>query len=224
MEIKNEICKYLNISNLFLELPSSVTVIVIPVKINEDVLTISSSVHLENKGILKIELKTGELYSIACDIQKITEKNNNYNCYFLCSLPESIKIQIGQLNHISEIRNKRTEIRFDVGLDNWENFGLTKPECLFLNKNIPVKCLISNASVHGLLLVGQRSSIKIGEIAFFSCLSKEGPINIQAVLVKSTNLTTTYFSYGFRLLEPLPIAWLKLINDYSRSFNFENQS
>lgn len=224
MEIKNEICKYLNISNLFLELPTSVTVIVIPEKINEDVLTINSSVHLENKGILKIELKTGELYSIACDIQKVIEKNNNYNCYFLCSLPESIKIQINQLNNISEIRNKRTEIRYDVGINKWEDFGLTHPECLFFNKNMPVKCLISNASVHGLLLIGQRSSIKIGEMAIFSCASKEGPIKIQAVLVKSNNLTTTYFSYGFRLLEPLPINWLKLIKDYSRSNDFETQS
>lgn len=214
MDLKNELCKYLKIDNFFIYLEEETTCVATPMEVNREAVIIYCTGDLPNNTFLQIEFNDGEIIKIAVSIKKNNDKDYHYCCYFESALPQSFDEKIQKLSSICKIRNKRNEVRFDVGLKNWRLFGLTNPECFFLFQEKKVKCILGNVSLHGLMLIGMRCSIRIGELAPFKCYTASGIISINGSLVKTEALVDSYFRYAFRLLEPLPIRWIELIRNY----------
>lgn len=214
MALISEAIKFLEIKNIFFETDGGITTIINPIEFSTSFLLVNSSAKLPPFGKIVVVTNTAE-YKI--DVKAIFDKYNVYKLYLVSSLPEDLSLKIKDLNYISAESEKRKEERYEIGLENWEKFGLLKPECCIQVHGEKIKCVISNASIHGVLLIGSRSFITIGQPVVFTCqfhlLHK---ISQQAVLVTSENLTKSYFKYALQFIDPVSIYWKKQIITYSK--------
>lgn len=219
MEQKNEILNFLEIKNLFLKSFGGITCIVTPDVFSDSFVNIYTSENLKNDlYILMFEFKTGEELEIVCNVEKNPEKNNYFCLYFDDPLPKSFATKIKELMELDKVSDKRSEERFEIGLEHWKDFGLDKPECGFIYQNNFVKCIASNVSVHGILLIGSRSFIRVGENVQFCCLSKGKQIKQNGIIVSASCLTKSYFKYAMNFIEPISLSWKKLIKNYDYKF------
>lgn len=220
MEQKNEILNFLDIKNLFLKSSGGISYIVAPVVFSDTYIQIFTSSELKKDlYILVIEFKTGEELEIVCNVEKITEKSNYFCCYFDDPLPESFALKVTELMSLDKISDKRSEERFEIGLDHWQEFGLDKPECCFVHNGHCIKCIASNVSVHGILLIGSRSFARIGETVSFCCVAEGRQIKQNGVIISTSCITKSYFKYAVNFIEPINLSWIKLIKNYDLNFS-----
>ena len=211
----NEIMDYLKLKNIFIELKGGITSVIIPVKIFKTHINIYSSANLEEqKCILKLEFRNGEEFRIVCDIEKNSDEINCFSCYFDDPLPESILVKVSELDTLYQNSNKRSEQRLEIGLENWQKFGMVRCDCNFTFNKHTVKTIISNASYHGTLLIGERSLAQIGELVCFNCAFKDCAISQKANIINAEFVTQAYFKYSLHFIDPVSLYWIKKIDDF----------
>ena len=213
----NEIMDYLRLKNIFLELPGGITSVIIPVKISNVSITVFSSANLEEqKCILKPEFRNGEDFRIVCDIEKNPDEGNCYNCYFDDPLPQPLLVKVSELDTLCKNSNKRCEQRLEIGLENWQKFDMVRCDCNFTFNKHTVKTIISNASYHGVLLIGERSFAQIGELVTFNCAFNDCAISQKANIINAEIITQTYFKYSLHFIEPVSLYWIKKIDNFQK--------
>lgn len=212
----NEIMDYLKLKNIFLELSGGITSVIIPVKISKTHITVYSSASLvEQKCVLKLEFRNGEDFRIVCDIEKNSDEINCYNCYFDDPLPESILVKVSELDTLFKNCNKRSEQRLEIGLENWKKFGMIRCDCNFtFNNKHTIKTIISNASYHGVLLIGERSFAQIGELVLFNCAFNDCVVSQKANIINAELITQTYYKYALHFIDPVSLYWVKKIDEF----------
>lgn len=212
MEQKNELLSYLRIKNLYLDQGDGITFVICPLKISSLKMELLNSAVLEEKNyILCFEFSNNEKIKIVCSVEKNPE-NNSYILWYEDPLPECFEKQLKELDNIYYNFDKRSEARFEIGLEKWQSFGLIRPDCFFIYQDHKVRVILSNVSYHGALLLGERSYCSMGELVTFSASFTDGNVVQKANVIKTEQVTHSYFKYYVQFVEPLSILWIKKIN------------
>lgn len=220
--VGKEFLEQLNISNIFFKTFTGITSILTIVSFTETQLTVYTDNELTDKGKLTIDIldkKTLKKERIELFVTTIKDysMNNTFTLFLEDALPEDFTIKLINLNNIFKKSNNRKDIRYNVGLKNWKQFGLLKPDLFFICGTSKVKCIISNASIHGALLTGERSLVQIGNKVDLICYFEEKPIILKAILISAESIKSNFFKYSIRFLEPLSLSWCNHIIEYGES-------
>ncbi len=202
----------LGINNIYFKTFGGLTDVIRIISLNNYTTTVSSGGELAEKGILVIEENDNQIEIFVSVIKNFSEINT-FTLFHEDPFPDYFQVKVNNLNNILSSSEKRKEFRYEVGLKNWQKFGLTKPECIFSDGSHITKNIINNASIHGVLLTGTRSHTLIGEKVIFTCAFEE-IIKLQSILINSTSCGNGYFRYSLRFLEPLSLTWCNHVLNY----------
>lgn len=202
----------LGINNIYFKNFGGITEIIHIISLNNFTTTVSSGGNLVEKGVLVIETEEMKIEIFVSVIKDFSEINT-FTLFHEDPFPEYFQNKVNSLNSILSSSEKRKEFRYEVGLKNWQKFGLKKPECAFIDGNYITKTIINNVSIHGALLTGARSHTLIGEKVIFTCNFDE-IIKLQSILINSSACGNGYFRYSLRFLEPLSLTWCNHVLNY----------
>lgn len=228
MEIKNDFSKlsnevliYLGIKNTFFSFPGGITSMIKPLYIDKDKWEVISSSALPDSGTLVLEIKDKEKIEILCDVEK--SENENINSYILSlknQIDTSFLDKLSNFKKVTQESEGRKEARFNVGLENWQSFGLLKPEVFLITKKKNYKCIINNVSFHGALLTGETAPISQNETGInFMCRFDNPKINVlqHALVVNCQNLHKNYSRYSLQFLDPVSLTWQERLLEYAQT-------
>lgn len=217
--VTREFLEQLDVKNMFFRSFGGITSVITLIDFSTEKATISCGNELPVNGILVIdtldkntlEQKRIELFTSVIKDFSIT---NTYTLFYEDPLPFLFQEKLNRLNELMKKSESRKEFRYNVGLDNWKQFGLTRPDLLLAFDNGSVKCIITNASIHGTLLTGSRSLVKIGDKAKLGLSFEDGKANLTGIIVSAVPAADSYFRYSMRFLEPLSLLWCNHIINY----------
>lgn len=215
--VGKEFLSVLHIANIYFRDFGGITTIIRLINFSNTKCTVFSGNDLPGVGKLVIEIKenlTSRTIELFVSPVKDFTENNTFTLFYEDPLPADFEEKVNKLNDILIKSENRKELRYEVGLKNWQNFGLQKPDTYFLDGTIPVKNIISNASIHGVLLTGNRSHVKIGDKVIFECMFKNGMMKQPSIIINADVAAQTYFRYSLRFLEPLSLSWCNHIIEY----------
>ena len=217
--VTREFLEQLDIKNIFFRNIGGITNVINIIDFATEKATVSCGNELPQNGILVIDTvnkNTLEKKRIELLVSSIKDFSitNTYTLFYEDPLPFDFQEKIIRLNELLKKSESRKELRYNVGLDNWKQFGLTRPDNILSFTNGNIKCIISNASIHGTLLTGERSHIQIGDKAILSLLFDDGKINLTGIIINAVQAAESYFRYSMRFLEPLSLLWCNHIISY----------
>lgn len=216
MEIRSELYSFLGISGIFIGLPGGETVLSSSDYIDRRKIKIKAATEITNSVVcVKISLKSGGEIKIVSNAQKDYSAVGGYCCYFTNPLPHAFEDKVMEFENLAQISDKRSEVRYPVGIKSWKEFGLARPECAFAFAGQVSRGVIADASFHGCLFVGERISVGNGSIVSFSADANDGKIIQKANLVSAENAAKNFFRYRLHFLEPLSIKWVRLVRDFA---------
>lgn len=220
-KLSNEVLNYLGIKNTFFSFPGGVTAMIKPMYIEKDSWEVISSSELPLCGTLVIEGKEKEKTNILCTVSK--SKNENINSYILKfqdGMDEAFTQKLSKFKNVTKESEGRKEARFNVGLDNWQSFGLLKPEVFLIANKKNYKCVINNVSFHGALLTGETAPISQNEPGInFMCRFDNPKICVlqNALVVNCQNIHKNYSRYSLQFLDPVSLAWQERLLEYAQT-------
>lgn len=217
--VSKEFFERLNIKNIYFRSFGGITTILRPENFTTEKTTVVCGNELPDKGILTIDTedKTSlqkNRIEIFVSVIKDFSMNNSYTLFFEDPLPQNFEKEIKIINDILKKSDSRREFRYDIGMNNWNKFGLTRPDLNLLFANGTIKCIISNASIHGAMLTGNRSMIKIGDKASLLCDFEKEKLKLPGIVISAESAVSGYFRYSIRFLEPLSLSWCNHIVEY----------
>lgn len=218
--VSKEFLERLNIQNLYFKSFGGISTLLRPETFTTEQTTVFCGNELPAQGILIIDIMDkknmkNDRIELFVSAIKDFSINNTYTLFFEDPLPDYFTNQLNIINNILKKSNSRKELRYDIGLNNWKIFGLSKPDINLLLPNNSVKCIISNASIHGVMLTGNRSLIKIGDKACLICrFEYEENIKLPGIIINADTASGGYFRYSLRFLEPLSLSWCNHIIEY----------
>lgn len=216
MELRSEFYDFLGITGIFIELEGGDTVMATTDFIDLKKIRIKPSGEITSNNVnVKFVLKTGGEEKIACTIEKDYSNSDCYYCNYTSPVPDAIKDKIMEFTNINQISDKRAEIRYPIGIENWKIFGLKTVDVSFVLDDKITRSVINNVSYHGCLLTGERSSTRIGSVVTFYADTKEGYIAQKANLVQVEKVAENYFRYRFNFISPISLKWIKLVKNFS---------
>lgn len=205
--------RLLKIKNIYFKTTGGITTLIRIMNINPYTTNIISSNDIPEIGILCIEMENRLVQVLVTVIKDFTE-TNTYTLFHEDPLPDELIHGINKINEVMSSSDQRKEIRYEIGMKNWQQFGLSRADVFFTEKNNnQIKCIINNASIHGVLLTGVRSHIMIGEKVVFNC-KFETQVQQQCIVINTASCGNGYFRYSLRFLEPLSFIWCNHIIDY----------
>ena len=217
--VTREFLEQLDIKNIFFRSIGGITSVITIIDFATEKATVSCGNELPQNGILVIDtvnkntLKKKRIELLVSSIKDFSI-TNTYTLFYEDPLPFDFQEKLIRLNELLKKSESRKELRYNVGLDNWKQFGLTRPDLLLTFENGTAKCIITNASIHGTLLTGSRSLIKIGDKARLSLGFEEGKVNLTGIIISAIPAADNYFRYSMRFLEPLSLLWCNHIISY----------
>ena len=217
--VSKEFLERLNIQNIYFRTFGGITTILRPENFSTEKITVVCGNELTDNGILiidtsnKITMEKRRI-EIFVTVVKDFSMNNSFTLFFEDPLPEDFEAELITINNILKKSDSRREFRYNIGIDNWNKFGLTRPDLNLLFANGNVKCIISNASIHGAMLTGNRAMIKIGDKASLICDFEDGKQHLPGIVISADSAAGGYFRYSLRFLEPLSLSWCNHIIEY----------
>lgn len=212
-----DVLKFLEIENVFFDFQTGKTAALQIEKIDNKKWIVFSSDLLIPMGIINIQTNMQE-YRLKCFTKPITNDIGEYEIELYDSLPQTLSLKIEEYNNLVNSSERRKEERYDVGLTKWQEFKLQTPDQrLYYNKTNAIKCLINNVSVHGCLVTGESSKLKISQdiVKMAIRFNDPGEIILQsAVICRIVQKTPQLFRYSLNFIEPLALSWQKRIEDY----------
>ena len=175
MELKpvlsSESLSYLGIDSMFCRNGDGTTVILEPLYIEPQSLSVLAGGTLENARRLCITMKTGNEYVIKIRAEKIRDElfTECWNIILLEILPFDLTDKIIYLNKIDTESGRRSEERYEITTANAKKFGMKNAFCSVTAGIETIRCVLLNASVHGVLLAGERARIAQGSPVTFHC-------------------------------------------------------
>lgn len=218
-KLSTEVIKYLGIRNTYFSLSEGITSLIKPLYIAPHKWEVLSASPLPSSGTLNIELDDGK-FSVLCNVIKLDTNLNSYLLLFKEDLYSGFLEKLSTFNKISFSSDKRREERFNIGLENWKKFGLTKPEIHFVFNTKTYKSIINNVSVHGALLTGETAPLSQNEsLINLICSFNDPNQNVfqNALVVNCQNLKNNYSRYSLQFLDPISFVWQKRILDFSEN-------
>lgn len=217
--VSREFLEQLDITNIFFRSIGGITNVITPIDFSTEKTIVSCGNELPQNGFLVIDIEnknTLEKKRIEILVSPIKDFSitNTYTLFYEDPLPFDFQEKLNRLNEILKKSENRKEFRYNVGLDNWKQFGLTRPDLLLSFDNGTAKCIISNASIHGTLLTGTRSLIKIGDKAKLNLVFEDGKSILPGIIISAEPAAENYFRYSMRFLEPLSLLWCNHIISY----------
>lgn len=217
--VSKEFLERLNINNIYFRSFGGITTILRPENITSEKTTVVCGNELPEKGILTIDTEEKNTLQkrrieIFVSVIKDFSMNNSFTLFFEDPLPQDFEKELIIINDILKKSDSRREFRYDIGMNNWNTFGLTRPDLNLLFANGNIKCIISNASIHGAMLTGNRSMIKIGDKASLLCDFEEEKLKLPGIVISADSAAGGYFRYSLRFLEPLSLSWCNHIVEY----------
>lgn len=215
-----DVLKFLEITNCYFKYSDSAeTIIIKPIIIDVSFWIVMAANNIPQGG--KLVIHTDEIYALDVETEPYMFEDDDTTYVKLCftqQIPEELQSRITKYTILRQFSEKRKEERYDIGLANWELFGLEKAEQkLFHNKNSSIKCIISNISVHGALVTGKAAYIRIGEnVAKLYC-TFNNPIDTimqSALIVRIDKKTSQLYRYSLRFIEPVSLGWQGRFNSY----------
>jgi len=224
--VSPECMDYMGIRSLFFKTEGGITEILQPVYFEmSNIVAICGSDSIRS-GLLDFEMKDGSSHSVCVNAEPAdgTGLPNCMTFIFKERLPEDIARQIMKVKRISIGSGKRSEQRFEVGLKDgrWRKFGLSSPSVVLSSTKCRAQGIIKNASIHGALLIGERSFLKSGASAELVCRFNESFLKIPATIVNIISMDGTgssYYSYSLSFTEPLSLLWQRKVQEYAEAFN-----
>lgn len=215
MGVISDKLQYLQVKNLYFKTAGGITTIINAVDITQTYCEVTTGNNLPESGFLVLQTSVFE-YVIKVTINK--NENGIYRLNYNQELNKVLLTRLIQLDNLKNKTNQRKEERYDVGLNNSDKFGLASPECYLLLQSGKVKCIISNASIHGVLLIGERSFLKIGEsVFFFSKFKNNLSVKQSGIVIAAENIKLNYFRYSLNFIEPISVVWQEKIISYSEA-------
>ena len=215
--VSKEFYERLNIQNIYFRSFGGITTILRPETFTPEQATVVCGSELPEKGILTIDTENTlqkRRIEIFVSVIKDFSMNNSFTLFFEDPLPQDFEEELVSINEILKKSDSRREFRYDIGINNWNKFGLTRPDLNLSFANGNIKCIISNASIHGALLTGNRSMIKIGDKAALLCDFEEKKLKLPGIVINADSAAGGYFRYSLRFLEPLSLTWCNHIVEY----------
>ncbi len=216
--VSKEFLNKIDVKNIFFRNCGGITSIITLILFDSMKATIFCSSEITENGILIIDrIKENfqkERIEIFVTAIKDYSQNNTWTLFFEDPLPEDFENKVNKLNNLLQKSEKRKEFRYEIGLENWKDFGLSSPAQLLTVDNHSIKCIISNASIHGALLTGERSLIKIGSKANLICHFSDKKVKLNCIVINASIAATNYYRYSIRFLEPLSLSWCNHIIEY----------
>lgn len=210
-----EMLRYLDIRNIFFRSDGGITSVVQPLFIELRNMVVISGNRLQETGALVIVTQTAE-YRIPVKTERTSSLAVSacWTLVYLDVVPDAFAEKIIELKKIMRKSGRRAEERFDIGMKRWQQFGLISPMVDMHVENQHVRCVVSNASFHGALLTGERSSARIGSPCRLICAFADGVVTQCASIVNAANTKNsgTYYDYSLHFLEPVSIMWQKQLN------------
>ena len=206
--------RMLDIINIYFKTFGGISSVVRILGMTENTTNVLSGNEIPDKGILVIEFSDETKSEIFVTVIKDFSETNTYTLFHEDALPIVLQEKIKKLNDILFRSELRKEFRYEIGLKNWQQFGLSKADCSFIDSsNAFIRCIINNASIHGVLITGTLSHVKIGEKVIFTC-SFEETIKLSGIVINASSCGNGFFRYSLRFLEPLSIIWCNHIVEY----------
>ena len=225
MELKpvlsSESLSYLGIDSMFCRNGDGTTVILEPLYIEPQSLSVLAGGTLENARRLCITMKTGVEYTIKIRAEKIRDElfSGCWNIILLEILPFDLMDKIIYLNKIDTESGRRSEERYEITTANAKEFGMKNAFCSVTAGIETIRCVLLNASVHGVLLAGERARIAQGSPVTFHCSFLSGYVaqNAAIVTIRNAGMSGDYYSYALHFSEPVSFVWKQKISLYRDS-------
>ena len=225
MELKqslsSESLTYLGIDAMFCRNGDGTTVILEPLYIEPRSLAVSAGGTLENARRLCIIMKTGDVYTIKIRAEKTRDElfAGCWNIILLEALPFDLSDRIIYLNKIDSESGRRSEERYEITTANAKKFGMKNAFCSIAAGMESIRCVLLNASVHGVLLAGERARIAQGSPVTFHCSFVSGYVaqNAAVVTIRNAGMSADYYSYALHFSEPVSFVWKQKIIMYRDS-------
>lgn len=217
--VSKEFLERLNIKNIYFRSFGGITTLLCLEAFSTEKATVVCGNELPENGILTIDTEDKTTLhkhriEIFVSVIKDFSMNNSFTLFYEDPLPQEFGQEVENINSIQKKSENRKEFRYDIGMTGWNTFGLTKPDQLLLFANGSAKCIISNASIHGVMLTGNRAMIKIGDKASLICNFTEETLKLPGIVISADSVSGGYFRYSLRFLEPLSLSWCNHILDY----------
>lgn len=217
--VSKEFLERLNIKNIYFRSFDGITTLLCIETFSAEKTTVVCGSELQEQGILTIDTEDKNTLlknriEIFVSVIKDFSMNNSFTLFFEDPLPQKFRQEVENINSIQKKSEKRKEFRYDIGMNGWNTFGLIRPGQLLLFANGSTKCIISNASIHGVMLTGNRTMIKIGDKASLICYFVKETLKLPGIIISADSVSGGYFRYSLRFLEPLSLSWCNHILDY----------
>ena len=209
---------YLGIDTMFCRNSDGTTVILEPLYIEPRSLSVLAGGTLESARRLCITMKTGNEYVIKIRTEKIRDElfTECWNIILLETLPFDLTDKIIYLNKIDTESGRRAEERYEITTANAKKFGMKNAFCSIAAGIETIRCVLLNASVHGVLIAGERARIAQGSPVMFHCSFLSGYVaqNAAVVTIRSARNSGDYYSYALHFTEPVSFVWKQKILAY----------
>lgn len=220
--ISQEALSFFGIKNVSFINSAGLTVLIRPIYIENEKWICTCSSTLSNMGILRINcINSNNNSEMEIDITVLAMKSNDILCFSNCytlilrdSIPKHIEIKISQYKRLMNRTEKRKEVRYPIGQENWKLFKLKNPSCILNNlTGIQIPCVIINASAHGALVIGSRSlAFHLNEKILFAAEFKDKRVAQYATIVNTESIQDKYWRYSLHFSEPISLTWLSNLN------------
>lgn len=222
MELKpalsSESLTYLGIDTMYCKNSDGTTVILEPLYIEPRSLSVLAGGTLESARRLCITMKTGDEYTIKIRAEKMRDElfAGCWNIIFLEILPFVLTDKIIYLNKIDTESGRRSEERYEITTANAKKFGMKNAFCSIAAGIETIRCVLLNASVHGVLLAGERARVAQGSPVTFHCSFLTGYVaqNAAIVTIQNAGMSGDYYSYALHFSEPVSLVWKQKIIMY----------
>lgn len=218
--IKGDVLKKLNIENVCMKRRGQETIIPVSVcALYSQYWYVLSAESLFDSMDLSLLFENNLItLSVLCE----PIEYENIQCYkvvFTNELPEELHRHITEYLSLENRLERRKEERYDVGIKSqaWKAFGFKNPlQKVYLDKHYVMDCAIVNVSVHGALIIAQKSSLIPRESVITLCMAFKDPqetILEKALVVSMDCPAPKLFKYSLNLVSP-GIAWKERIAHY----------
>ena len=180
-----------------------------------------SDSRLEGSGTLCIRMEDGTELRIPVHTEKTDDERygSSYLMSFDRALEAGLAGRIAEYRKIIRSSERRSEERYDVGIERYADFGLKDSRILCMPRKKILPAVILNASVHGVLaMVTEPCGIFPGDPGLFLCCSfqdKAPPLRQPVMCVNAMKTDDGRFRLSFRFINPVSIEWQKKVAAYS---------
>ena len=219
--VSKEVLSSMGIKNIFYEFPGGITCLLRPLYLEVGRWICTASAELSVTGFIAVnETK----YAVHSERTAGLDYPNTWIITFEQPVDITLQQKIIEYKKTARKSEKRSEQRYEIGMKNWKEFLLEKPDVTLKTKTQKIRCILNNVSVHGALLTGEAAAVKKYESGIFLCCSFVSPsehIIQEGLCVNTQYLDKGYCRYSIQFISPISFSWQKRVQAFSENAESE---